>query len=81
MSNHTTNLELLETTADDIPSEVKRELIEQDMRMWLNTRWQAEMRRRVARRVADTEGEAAQIKLLERCEASLMALEEEREAL
>lgn len=65
----------------DVPTEVKRALIEQDAQRWRNTRFQAESRRRVYARIGDTESEAAQIKLLEQCESALMDLEEQTKEL
>lgn len=67
--------------ADDVPTEIKRALIEQDMQMWRNTRWQAESRRRVYQRIGNTEAEADQIKVLEQCESALMELAEQLAAL
>lgn len=66
------HLELIET---DVPLEVKRQLIHQDMQMWRNTIFQAESRRRVYTRVGNTEAEAAQMKILQECEGALMELE------
>lgn len=66
------HLELIET---DVPLEVKRQLIHQDMQMWRNTIFQAESRRRVYARVGNTEAEAAQMKILQECEGALMELE------
>lgn len=68
------NLELLET---DVPTEIKRTLINQDMQMWRNTRFQAESRRRTYARVGNTEAEAAQMKILQECEGALLDLEEQ----
>ncbi len=67
-------LELLET---DVPTDIKRTLINQDMQMWRNTRWQAESRRRVYQRLANTDAEAEQIKILQQCESALMELEDQ----
>jgi len=73
-------LELL-TRETDVPAAVKRQLIEQDVQMWRNTRWQAEMRRRGAQRVGNAEREAQQITIIEECEGELMSLDEELKAL
>ena len=67
-------LELIET---DVPSDIKRTLIHQDMQMWRNTRWQAESRRRVYQRLGNSEAEAEQIKVLQQCESALMELEKQ----
>ena len=67
-------LELIET---DVPSDIKRTLITQDMQMWRNTRWQAESRRRVYQRLGNSEAEAEQIKVLQQCESALMELEKQ----
>ena len=69
-------LELL-TTTEDVTANTKRILLEQDMQMWKNTRFQAESRRRVYKRLANTDAEAEQIKILKNCEAALMDLEEQ----
>lgn len=83
------NLDLLTCTdapsgrldTDDVPVEVKRQLIAQDQQMWKNTRFQAESRRRTYKRIGDTGAEAAQIEALEKCEAALMDLDEQLSAL
>ena len=67
-------LELIET---DVPADIKRTLITQDMQMWRNTRWQAESRRRVYQRLGNSEAEAEQIKVLQQCESALMELEKQ----
>lgn len=77
MTTRTQPLELIV----DVPTEVKRQLIEQDAQRWRNTQWQAESRRRVCKRISDTEGEAEQIKLLEKCESALMELDEQAKEL
>lgn len=76
-------LELLtrETDQDDVPVEIKRTLIAQDMQMWRNTRFQAESRRRTYARIGNAEAEAEQIKMLQQCEAALMDLDEQLKAL
>jgi hypothetical protein len=69
-------LELLTREADqDVPTEVKRQIIAQDMQMWRNTRWQAESRRRTYARIGHAEQTQAQIKIIEECEGALMDLE------
>lgn len=73
-------LELL-TREADVPTDVKRQIIEQDMQMWRNTRYQCEIRMRVQRRIGNTEGEATMITELERCEKALDAMAEELAAL
>lgn len=72
------NLELLET---DVPTDVKRVLINQEMQMWRNTRYQCEVRLRVQKRIGNTEGEAVLITELERCEKALDTLTEELSTL
>lgn len=75
-------LELLTRATDqDVPIEVKRQIIEQDMQMWRNTRFQAESRRRTYARIGNVEAEAEQIKILQQCEAALMELDEQLKAL
>ncbi len=71
-------LELIET---DVPTAIKRTLIEQDMQMWRNTSWQAESRRRVYKRLANIDAEAEQLKLLQQCESALMELEAQLQEL
>jgi hypothetical protein len=73
-------LELLEKPVD-VTDETKRALIEQDMQLWRNTRYQCEIRRRVQQRIGNTEGEAAMIAELERCEKALDVLAEELAAI
>lgn len=68
--------------SDEVSTEVKRVLIEQDRSLWMNTRFQAEMRLRVQRRLTDHGmGSPDQIKALElsltECEAALQVLDEE----
>ena len=75
-SNRTQNLELL-TQTEDVAATIKHALIEQDMQMWRNTRFQAESRRRVYARIGNAEAEAEQIKMLQSCEAAIMELEEQ----
>lgn len=77
-------LELLNpvVTNDDIPVETKRAILLQEIQIYKNTRYQAEVRLRVQRRVgAVTEIEAGLIKELERCEQVLDALKAELGAL
>jgi hypothetical protein len=75
-------LELLtRDSALDVAPDIKRQLIEQDAQMWRNTRWQAESRRRVYKRIGNTEAEAEQIKILEQCESALMELAEQAKDL
>jgi hypothetical protein len=62
---------------DDVSTETKRAIIEQDAQMWRNTRFQAESRRRTYKRIGKTELEAEQMKILEDCEAALMDLDEQ----
>lgn len=66
---------------DDVSTETKRAIIEQDMQMWRNTRFQAESRHRTYKRIGNTELEAAQVKILQDCEAALMDLDEQLSAL
>lgn len=75
-------LELLTRETDqDVPIEIKRQLIMQDMQMWRNTRFQAESRRRTYARIGDESATDAQIKMLEQCEGALMDLSEQLQAL
>ncbi len=74
-------LELLPRTVDAVPIEVKRALIEQDIQLWQNTLFQATSRHRTAKRIGDAEGEAAQVKMIERCEGALLDLQEQLEGL
>ena len=67
-------LELLETA---VPNDVKRALINQDMQMWRNTRFQAESRRRTYARIGNAEATQAQEKILTECEGALLDLEEQ----
>lgn len=62
---------------DNVPADIKRQIIQQDMQMWRNTRFQAESRRRTYARLNNAEQTAAQTKILEECEAALMDLEEQ----
>jgi hypothetical protein len=62
---------------DDVPTEVKRALIAQDIQMWRNTRFQAESRRRTYARIGNAEQTQVQVKVLEECEAALLDLEEQ----
>jgi hypothetical protein len=81
MSARTQRLELVTPDNNDVPVEAKQQLILQDMQMWRNTRWQAEMRARGAKRVGNADREAVQYKLIDECEGELMHLEEELNAL
>jgi hypothetical protein len=66
----------------DVPLEIRRHLLQQEIAMWRNTRYLAEVRLRVQRRIAGgVEAEAAQIAEIERCELAIDALEEEQRAL
>lgn len=77
MTTRTQNLELVSAVDQGVPTEVKRQLIAQDIQMWRNTRFQAESRRRTYARIGDAASTDAQIKVLEQCEAALMDLEEQ----
>lgn len=68
-------------TDQDVPTEVKRALIQQDAQMWRNTRFQAESRRRTYARIGNAEHTQAQVKILEECEAALLDLEEQLKEL
>lgn len=73
MSSRTQNLELITNDAadDDVPAEVKRTLIEQDIQMWRNTRWQAESRLRAYTRNNMPEQAKEQVELVARCEGMI----------
>ncbi len=59
----------------DVPPDVQRVLLEQEMQTWKNTRYQAELRLRVARRIGDgAEVEVGLVKQMERCEQALDVL-------
>lgn len=77
MTARTQNLELVTPADQDVPTEVKRALIAQDIQLWRNTRFQAESRRRTYARIGNAEQTQAQIKVLEECEAALLDLEEQ----
>lgn len=66
---------------EDVATDTKRTLINQDMQMWRNTRFQAESRRRTYARIGNAEQVAAQTKSLEECEAALLDLEEQLKEL
>jgi hypothetical protein len=66
----------------DVPIEIRRQLLQQEISMWKNTRYLAEVRLRVQRRIGGTpEAEAQHMQELERCEKAIDALEEEAHAL
>jgi hypothetical protein len=65
----------------DVPIETRRHLLKQEIGMWRNTRYLAEVRLRVQRRIGGSETEAQAMKELERCELALDALAEEEKAL
>jgi hypothetical protein len=66
----------------DIALETQLQILRQERQMWLNTRYLAEVRLRVQRRIeSGPEAEAAQIKELERCERAIDALDEELRAI
>ena len=59
-------------------TEVKRTLLTQELSLWRNTRYQQEIRLRVAKRIdSDTENQAAIMQQLERCEKAIDMLEDE----
>lgn len=66
----------------EIAPEIKRAIVEQEIALWRNTRYQLEVRARVARRVGCTpEQEAAALAELARVEQTLDALAEELAAI
>lgn len=64
-------------TAADVPIATRRALLQQEIQLWKNTRFQAESRRRTYARIGNAEQTQAQIKLLEECEGALMDLAEQ----
>jgi hypothetical protein len=71
-----------DTSQDAPPVDVQRLLIQQDRQLWINTRYQMEIRLRVRRRNdPDTEIEALLIKELERCEKMITGYDQELAAL
>ena len=71
---------MMQATAEPATG-VKRALLEQEIAMWVNTRYQAQVRLRVQKAIGDTEQQAAIIKDLERCEKALDALQAELDGL
>lgn len=67
---------------DEPTNDVKRILITQEIALWTNTRYQLQIRLRIAKRVGDTtEDQATYINGMARCEKALDALREELDAL
>jgi len=67
---------------NEIPTEVKREIIMAEMSMWRNTLYQAEVRHRVNARIGATaEAQKAVEDQMVQCEKALDALAEELKAL
>jgi hypothetical protein len=67
---------------DDVPVEIKRQIVQQEIQLWRNTRYQFEVRLRVEKRIGGTpEAQAEHIRQLETCEKRLDALQAELEAL
>jgi len=67
---------------NEIPTEVKREIIMAEMSMWQNTAYQAEVRHRVNARIGATaEAQKAVEDQMVQCEKALDALAEELKAL
>lgn len=69
----------------DVPKPVKIQLIKQDVQMWLNSRWQMEMRYRVTKRIGGEtkELEADMVKAegaLAELETMLKEVEAEKDA-
>ena len=76
-------LELLtrEQTTDDVPLEIKRQLIAQDVQMWRNTIFQATARHRTYKRIGMEEDAAKQIEVIRQCEAALIDIDEQLKEL
>lgn len=73
-------IELIEAT--EISVATRRAILEQERQMWANTRYQAEIRLRVQRRIdGGVDVEAALIKDMERCEKAIDVLDEELRTL
>ncbi len=64
------------TVHDDISVDIKHNIILQDIQLWKNTRFQAEIRKRAYARNNMPEQLKEQITMLERCEGMLLDLEE-----
>lgn len=64
---------------DDVPVEVQRAIIQQEIQLWKNTRYQLEIRCRVQQRIG---GDISAIQAeLEKCEKALDVLAELEESL
>lgn len=62
--------------------EVKKTILQQERMMWINTRYQIEIRLRVQQRIGGVESDIAElIKTLERCEKALDIIDEETNKL
>jgi uncharacterized protein Yka (UPF0111/DUF47 family) len=58
-----------------------RAILDQEIKVWLNTRYLTQVRRRVQKAIGNTEQEAELIKELERIERGLDTLQQEYAAL
>lgn len=72
----------IEVPEDDIPVAVKRQLLDQEIALWRNTRYQLALRVRVAKHLGDGDNVIGPLRAdLERCEKALDAVHAERDAL
>ncbi len=58
-------------TIDDVPANIRRQIIEEEMQIWRNTRWQQQMRYRVNKRLGNQAAMAICEKEMENCEVAL----------
>ena len=72
---------VVDVDADEPPVEVKKQLLEQEIIMWVNTRYQAQIRYKVHKKLGIKTQQAEIVKELEQCEKALDLLRQELAAL
>jgi hypothetical protein len=60
----------------EIPIVIKAQLVEEKMKLWLNTSYAAQIDLRVAKKINDPQQEKAALEMMKKCEEAIMLLEE-----